>query len=83
MAVVRGQDLGQRGSGRLCLFGLLGVDDDRQHIGELRKLGLERQRPLAPGQALGEHFVGVGADAEMTGGKEAGKDREGERGRED
>jgi hypothetical protein len=28
-----------------------------------------------PRQARGEHIVGVGVDCEMTGGKDAGKDR--------
>ena len=73
MRMVRRQRRGQAGGGRLGLLRLLGVDHRHQQIGKLRELGLEGHGPLAPRQAFGEHFVGIGADAEMAGRIEAGE----------
>ena len=40
----------------------------------MREFSLESRGLPPPGQARGEHIVGVGVDREMTGGKDAGKD---------
>src|SRR5262249_21200371 len=42
---------------------------------KLREFRLEGCGLPAPGQALGEHRVGVGVDRQMTGGEDAGKNR--------
>ena len=63
------QRLAQAGRGRLGFLGGLGVDHRDHQVIELRKVAVEDERGLAPGQAFGKHQVGVGADAQMRRGE--------------
>ncbi len=80
MRMVHRERRRQAGGRRLCLFRFLGVDDRDQQIGKLRELRIEGQGPLPPGQALGKHLVGIGADAQVVGRIEAGEPRQAEPG---
>lgn len=70
------QRLGERGRRGICLLGFSCVNDRNEQVGKLREISFERLRALPPRQARCEHFVGIGADAEVTGRIPTGKDRQ-------
>ena len=65
MHVILGQRVGERGGRGICLLGLMRIDHRHEQAGELRERLIELGGLLPPGQAAGEHAVGVGANAEV------------------
>ncbi len=66
---------GQRGAGVFRLVGGLGIDDDQQNVGILRKGVVERLLLLTPRQVGTDQLVDIGVDAEMPDGVIAAEKR--------
>ena len=82
MRVILGDRGGQRGGGGVGFLRFLGVDHRDQQVVELREVLVQFVGLLPPRQRLGEHQVGVGADAEVGDrepGGEHGKQQSAER----